>query len=94
MIDIILFIGFVYAVMVALFSAFMAASIAFSRGRSDVAWFIAGLLLGPLALAVYLLPEKASPATKTARAPSPEPVSHDFTPPPAHDPSAPWAKYR
>jgi len=41
---------------IVLFSAFIARSIAKSKHRSGAGWFIAGLLFGPLALLVALLP--------------------------------------
>ncbi len=45
-------------ILLALIFGAIAASIAVDRGRSFVAWFLAGVLIGPFGLAVLALPRK------------------------------------
>ena len=48
------------------FCGVMAAAIASGRGRSGCGWFILGIIIGPLAFAVYLLP-RVEPEVKAGQ---------------------------
>ena len=52
------------------FFGIIAASIASSKGRSGCGWFVLGLLLGPFALAVALLPSLKPQFIPTASMPT------------------------
>lgn len=54
-------------IFISIFSGVTAAAIASIRWRSQVAWFILGLLLGPLALIIVALLPSLKPHRKTMK---------------------------